>query len=525
MQLKIFLCHADEDKPDVVKLYQRLSDDGFQPWLDQECLTSAQPWYAEVMQAVHESHVILVCLSRKAIPFTKGKVRKTNLAKPASGKNPSKSSDTTTDTNPKPATVALQKEMQIVLDIAHTQMHTKPHMLLLKLEKGNTPDELKPLTVINLFEDGSYDHLCAMLHAYAQEIEHTTTTHPSDTPSAAPIDKPSTPIAPIDTPPAPADVQEPTDNEVSISEELPIPPPPPQLLKPKPVVEIHLPIEIAAWQEEIERRNQTFGEPQGYWCYIAPGAYHIGGWDRNQTNATIDLPAFWVARFPVTVAQYKPFVEAGYGNDAERWWTPNGLQWKNKTKRILPDMWNMPGYNDPQQPVIDMTWYEATAFTHWLTEHLHTTLPEGLVIRLPTEAEWEAAAAYDKAMQRSPYPWGFDEPTPSRAVYKKSGYTYPAPVGKHRMGVAPCGAQDMVGNVWEWTTNSNADYAQQSNHIRHDFTTNEWGVPTRGGAWWEEKPFIRCGARIFQPPDSHSVVFGFRLVLAPASQAFDETEC
>ncbi len=521
MQLKIFLCHADEDKPDVVKLYQRLSDDGFQPWLDQECRTSEQPWYAEVMQAVNESHVILVCVSRKAIPSTKGNVRKTNLVKTAPSKNLRKSSDTTTDASPKPATIALQKEIQIVLDIAHTQTHTKPHMLLLKLEKGSTPDELKPLTVINLFEDGSYDNLCVMLHEYAQEIKRVATTQASDTLPAATITTIDEPPAPIDAPPAPADVQEPTD-EVAVSEELP--PLPPQLLKPKPVVEIHPPVEVQAWQNEIARRNETFGDPEGYWCYIAPGEYHIGGWDRNQTNASIELPACWVARFPVTVAQYSPFVEAGYGNDAERWWTPNGLQWKNNTQRILPDMWNAPGYNDPQQPVIDMTWYEATAFTHWLTELLRATLPEGLVIRLPTEAEWEAAAAYDKAMQRRPYPWGFDEPTPSRAAYKESGYTYPAPVGKHRMGVAPCGAQDMVGNVWEWTTNSNANYAKQSNHIRHDFTTNEWGVPTRGGAWWEEKPFVRCGARMFQPPDSHSVVFGFRLVLAPAAKSFDDAE-
>jgi hypothetical protein len=65
-----------------------------------------------------------------------------------------------------------------------------------------------------------------------------------------------------------------------------------------------------------------------YWCYVRPGTYRIGGWEARAADAAIALPAFWIARFPVTVAQFAPFVEVGYHDNGKRWWTPNGWQWK-----------------------------------------------------------------------------------------------------------------------------------------------------------------------------------------------------
>jgi formylglycine-generating enzyme required for sulfatase activity len=80
----------------------------------------------------------------------------------------------------------------------------------------------------------------------------------------------------------------------------------------------------------------------------------------------------------------------------------------------------------PNQPVIDVNWYEATAFCAWLTEQPGDALPAGYALRLPTEAEWEASAAWDGRGGRRPYPWGAAEPTPELAIYDASGLRRPS---------------------------------------------------------------------------------------------------
>src|SRR5919199_935082 len=134
-------------------------------------------------------------------------------------------------------------------------------------------------------------------------------------------------------------------------------------------------------------------------------------------------------------------------------------------QRTEPRLWNSAGYDGPNQSVIGVTWYEATAWAAWLTEQLGGVLPPGYVVRLPTEAEWEAAAAYDVAMDRHEYPWGDDPPTPERAVYRWEqgpNLDHPAPVGCCVMGAAACGALDLAGNVREWTASSYRQYPQRS---------------------------------------------------------------
>ena len=279
------------------------------------------------------------------------------------------------------------------------------------------------------------------------------------------------------------------------------------------------PVSIEEWQHSIvHERNEEFGSPNGYWCYVRPGTYQIGGWEQDKDRADITLPAFWIARFPITVAQYAPFVAAGYGKDAERWWTKEGWQWKQERKRTQPWRWDEPPYDGPNQPVIGVTWYEARAFCAWLTEQMQDALPNGYVIRLPTEAEWEVAAAYDAPPHagerggRWPYPWGAEAPTPEHAIYDASNLGRPAPVGCCPAGSSACGALDMAGNVWEVTTSSHGGYPAQSGSIKEDFTPNEGDVPWRGASWWNDSTDVRCGARNGFYPD---LVLGFRVVAAP----------
>lgn len=278
------------------------------------------------------------------------------------------------------------------------------------------------------------------------------------------------------------------------------------------------PVTLDDWRAELARRAEQFGDADGYWRYIRPGMYRIGGWAEDEPSAELDLPPFWVARFPLTVAQYAPFVDVGYSAEAERWWTPAGRQWKTKEQRSAPLYWNRERYNVPNQPVIGVTWYEATAFAAWLTEQLGDRLPPDYVVRLPTEAEWEAAAAYDHAGQRRPYPWSDEPPTTEHAVFAAAegqGVNQPAPVGCCAAGAAACGALDMAGNVWEWTASSHTQYPAGSQTIRKEFTTGEYDVPLRGGAYYSDSTGVRCGARNWDDPIFDIISYGFRIVVAP----------
>ncbi len=270
------------------------------------------------------------------------------------------------------------------------------------------------------------------------------------------------------------------------------------------------PVAAEQWRAELSRRNTDFGKPAGYWCFVREGAYRIGGWASNEPSATIQIPAFWIARYPLTVAQYAPFVAEGYGVGAERWWNPEGWAWRQKSQRTQPWGWERPEYHRPNQPVIGVTWYEVTAFCAWLSAQV---LPAGYVLRLPTEAEWEAAAAYDGSGQRRLYPWGNADPTPDLAIYDSGGQKKLSSVGCCPAGASACGALDLAGNVWELTASEYRAYPDGSHQPQKDFTDG-W-TAWRGGSWYNNSSYVRCGARYSYDLYGGGNNYGFRVVLAP----------
>ena len=134
--LRIFLCHSSGDKPEVRNLYQRLSSDGFDPWLDEEDLLPGQEWEVEIPKAVKTSDVVIVCLSHKAI----------NKAG------------------------YVQKEIKFALDKAEEQPDGTIFLIPLKLEECDVPERLQRWQWVNLFEEKGYKRLMGSLRLRAGTI-------------------------------------------------------------------------------------------------------------------------------------------------------------------------------------------------------------------------------------------------------------------------------------------------------------------------------------------------------------------
>src|SRR5690606_8154589 len=138
-------------------------------------------------------------------------------------------------------------------------------------------------------------------------------------------------------------------------------------------------------------------------------------------------------------AQFQRFVrDGGYENAA--YWTEAGWLWRMTHQVSMPDCWRESWPDAGYLPVQCVTWYEAVAYTRWLSEQ------SGLVIRLPTEAEWEKAARSPSARI---FPWGNHPPQQAQAnlAGAEDRFATAAPVGSFPAGASEYGVLDMIGNV------------------------------------------------------------------------------
>lgn len=242
------------------------------------------------------------------------------------------------------------------------------------------------------------------------------------------------------------------------------------------------------------------------------------------TYQCFDTP-FWIGQTEVTHAQYKAFMESG-GYSNQDYWTENGWKWLNeKTKsedRTQPIYWTNKKYDVPDKPVIGVGWYEAMAYTKWLTQHYRTSglIEKDVEIRLPTEAEWEYAARGPNSLL---YPWGNDWVT-ANAVFNNRQMHGPSPVGSIPAGASWVGALDMSSNVWEQlhtlSRNNYVDYLApySASDGREDPSAFAPLIVIRGGAWYfdqyETQTVYHNTISSLQRGDA----FGFRVVLsAPLS--------
>jgi formylglycine-generating enzyme required for sulfatase activity/catechol 2,3-dioxygenase-like lactoylglutathione lyase family enzyme len=229
------------------------------------------------------------------------------------------------------------------------------------------------------------------------------------------------------------------------------------------------------------------------WVTIPAGPFWMGSDKNDDPNAydhelpqfRLDLPAFRMARTPVTVAQFAHFVEAtGYQTTAEKVgtaqvWITTG--WKE----VKGAYWRQPrgvGSDVRQKqdhPVTCVSWQDALAFCAWAG------------VRLPTEAEWEKAA---RGIDGRIYPWGNEPPDETRCNFNMNvGDTMP--VGAYPSGASPYGVLDMAGNVWEWTaTKWVKDYQNYAQTADNRLAGAEARV-VRGGSWNLDDRGVRSADR------------------------------
>jgi len=251
--------------------------------------------------------------------------------------------------------------------------------------------------------------------------------------------------------------------------------------------------------------------------HIPTGPFKMGS-DKGQDaygdemqQHEVSLSAYWLGRYPVTVAQFRAYVE-GSGAQPE----DNG---------ILRGQAN--------HPVVRVTWHGALAYSQWLGEKLCVAAQkmdltevassetrrfwEGLasgrlVVCLPSEAEWEKAA---RGVDGRIYPWG-DDFDPDKANIDETGLNTTSPVGSFPAGASPYGLLDMSGNVWEWTRSLDKSYPYDPADGREALDDRRTPRVLRGGSFVHARRLARCAYRITFNPGLRYWYGGFRVSVSPS---------
>ncbi|HEX9696119.1 MAG TPA: ergothioneine biosynthesis protein EgtB [Actinomycetota bacterium] len=246
-------------------------------------------------------------------------------------------------------------------------------------------------------------------------------------------------------------------------------------------------------------------------------------YDNERGAHTVELRPFFIDATPVTNGQFRRFVEAG-GYHEPRFWDERG--WRARVKGGLehPMFWRT-GASDgewsvvrfgrveslrPGEPVQHVCWYEADAYARWAGK------------RLPSEAEWEAAASWDpQRMRKRRYPWGDEEPgvewgaDPDAGRRANLGQRHfgPATAGAFPDGASPIGARQMIGDVWEWTASDFLPYPGFTAFPYPEYSAVFFGPRSkvlRGGSWATHPAAVRATFRNWDLPVRRQIFAGFR---------------
>ncbi|MCP5095548.1 MAG: SUMF1/EgtB/PvdO family nonheme iron enzyme, partial [Chloroflexi bacterium] len=282
-------------------------------------------------------------------------------------------------------------------------------------------------------------------------------------------------------------------------------------------------------------------------CLVPNGSFWLGEADYRQYYEALAAP-YWIAQYPITNAQFAQFIaDGGYQVPAfwteaaavERWQDGQVMDWESRGWRKRPFDYGDP-FSLPNHPVVGICWYEALAFTRWLTQRWQAA---GLLsmdgqIMLPSEVEWEKAARggvdilndpvvcevaqvadeWDVILQENvagkrPFPWGEAAPD-NHAHFNVHHWRGTCAVGCYPSGASPYGCAGMSGNVWEWTRSLYEPFPYLPGDGRESTEIKLFhNLVLKGGAFWVDEKRIRCSSRFRRAPNDRFNNYGFRVVI------------
>ncbi len=295
-------------------------------------------------------------------------------------------------------------------------------------------------------------------------------------------------------------------------------------------------------------------------CRVPAGPFWMGSEEQPSVAYHKETPItrqevdydFWMARYPVTQAQFRRFVDAGGYREAQLWAEAQAAEyWTAEAGfkgRLGPVLKGEP-FDLPNHPAVGVSWFEALAFTRWLTARAWDEgwLPSGWRVALPSELEWEKAARggeqvpvsvvrarlevvreglgrLDGELVENPeprrvYPWGGDFDADTVNSHGRLGGT--STPGVFPQGASPVGCEELSGTVWEWTRSSLGEYPYPADPEGRRDIENISNVSksrvVRGGSWNDSLTYVRCACRFGWRPGVQDFNCGFRVVLLPST--------
>jgi iron(II)-dependent oxidoreductase len=252
--------------------------------------------------------------------------------------------------------------------------------------------------------------------------------------------------------------------------------------------------------------------------FVAGGEFVLGvdaadepfSLDNERPAHVREVAPFWIGRVPVSNAQWLDFIAAG-GYDQAQWWSPRGWQHRIDADLQRPNFWTAAGTRvrfgveeqvPAHEPVQHISYFEAEAFAAWSGA------------RLPTEIEWEKACAWDPAVgRRRAWPWGAAEPS-SLLANLGGAALRPAPVGAYPGSASAYGAEQLIGDVWEWTSSDFQPWPGFRPMIYQQYSEPFFGGDykvLRGGSWAVAASTIRPSFRNWDHPIRRQIFTGVRL--------------
>ncbi|GGG16830.1 hercynine oxygenase [Rhodococcoides trifolii] len=252
---------------------------------------------------------------------------------------------------------------------------------------------------------------------------------------------------------------------------------------------------------------------------VAGGPFEMGTssdpWalDNERPAHVVDVPTFAIDALPVTNAEYIRFIADG-GYDREDVWSERGWAHRVDADVTAPQFWEQDSDGTwwrrvfgvmkqvrPAQPVVHVSYFEADAYARWAGK------------RLPTEAEWEKAARFDPSAQKSRRnPWGESDAS-EREANLGQRHLEPADVGAYPEGASALGVEQLMGDVWEWTSSDFVPYPGFRVFPYAEYSQVFFGGDykiLRGGSFGTDPFAVRATFRNWDHPIRRQIFAGFR---------------